>query len=505
MSSSELLSSSPLSESSTSLPSESAESAPPSFANQPSPAFQPSASPPPPFTSRIFAELKHSLTLSFPLIASEITFMLSGFAGTVMVAHLGKVELAANALVSGIYMAALLFFFGLFNAVSIMTAQSFGARDDRAIGRIFKQGIIMAILFALPMMLFMWCAPAILVWVGQDPVVIEAARPYFYALIWPALPLNILIVVNQFLMGINRTRLVLLMSVLIVPLDILFFYLFIFGKFGLPKLGLAGIGYSVLVADLLVVIYFICYLVSSQRMRPYRLFERWWQIDRKFLFELIRIGLPLGFIYSIELALFALVAIMMGLLGTNTLAAYQISYQYLMVGLAVIFGLTQAATVRVGNEVGRDNRAALKLAMLVNMGIGFCVILVLCVIYVGFPALAISVDVDIHSIALQPMIKEAERFLAMVGIMLFSDCFRIISLGALRGLKDTKFPLFGSIIGFWCIAFPLSYLLAFRLKWGGVGIWWGLFIGLTIAGIILFVRFNRLVTRADLASMVTKG
>src|SRR5208337_547929 len=100
---------------------------------------------------------------------------------------------------------------------------------------------------------------------------------------------------------------------------------------------------------------------------------------------------------------------------------------------------------------------------------------------------------------------KASTFLAMAGILILVDCFRLISLGALRGLKDTKVPVFISLFGFWCIAFPSAYLLAFKFKFGGVGIWWGLIIGLFISGVILFMRFGRLVKSVDLVALVTKA
>ena len=432
-------------------------------------------------------------------------YALNTFIATVMVAHLGKEQLAANALVWNIYITVIVFFIGILFSVSIMVAQSFGAKDNHSISICFKQGLIMAFIFAPFMMLVMWLAPVVLVWTGQDLGVINAAKPFFQALIWSMLPLNIIVVVHQFLIGINKTRIVMLSSILAVPTEIFFYYVFLFGKFGFPKVGLAGVGYGLAASYVLGAICLLCYLYFSSHLKIYRLFHKWWSINRKILVELLHVGLPLGFMVCTEVALFAAVAIMMGLLGTTVLAAYQISYQYMMVVIVIIFALTQNATVRVGNEVGRNNRSALKLTTMVNMGMGFGFMLLFSIIYIFFPRLVISLDINIHAPHLQELVKEASTFLAMAGILILVDCFRLISLGALRGLKDTKIPVLISLFGFWCIAFPCAYLLAFRFKFGGVGMWWGLIIGLFIAGVILFMRFNRLVKSVDLVALVTKA
>lgn len=455
--------------------------------------------------SNILSEFKYSIKLALPLIVSEVVYELNNFIATVMVAHLGKEQLAANALVWGIYIADILFFIGILFSVSIMVAQSFGAKDNHSIGICFKQGLIMAFIFAPFMMLIMWFAPVVLVWTGQDPVVIKIAKPFFQALIWSMLPLNMIIVAHQFLVGINKTRIVMLSSILAVPTQIFFFYIFLFGRLGSPKLGLAGIGYGIAVSHALEAIYLFCYIYFSKQLRVYHLFHKWWSVNRKILVELVRVGLPMGFMVCTEVALFAVVAIMMGVLGTTVLAAYQISYQYLMVVIVAIFALNQTVSVRVGNEVGRNNRDTLKLTTMVNMAMGFGFVLLFSVIYIFFPRLVIGLDVDVHAPHLQELVKTATTFLAMTGILILVDCFRLVGVGALRGLKDTRVSLLISLFGFWCIAFPCAYLLAFKFKFGGVGIWWGLIIGLFVAGVILFMRFNRLVKSIDLVALVTKA
>ena len=454
---------------------------------------------------KILSEFKYSLRLALPIVVANLMIAMNGFFATIMVAHLGKAELAANALVWTIYITVILFFLGVLGAVSIMISQSFGAKDNKGIAICFKQGIIMMIISAVPMMLIMWASPIILVWTGQSPEVISAAKPFFYALIWSMLPLNATVLVEQFFLGLTKSRLVLAMSLLQVPVEISFYYALVFGKFGFPELGLAGLGVGLALSNVLISVGFGCYLYFSKQFQIYNLFQKWWVMDRKFLFELFRVGMPLGCLYCLEVALFAAVAIMMGVLGTNVLAAYQISYQYLMVPLFVIFAFSQNTTVRVGNEVGRNNRSALGLSAVVNMTISLLCILVFSILYISFPSLVIGLDVNIHAQEAAVMVSLATKFLSIVAVLILVDCMRLVFLGALRGLKDTKFPVFVSVIGFWCIAFPLAYLFTFKLNFGGAGIWWGIVVGLFVAGIMLVVRFFRLIKKVDLVALVTKS
>jgi MATE family multidrug resistance protein len=455
--------------------------------------------------SAIIEEARQSLKVSVPLIASEIIFALSGFFATIMIAGLDQEILAAHAIVWSIYLPIIVFSMGILFSVSILVSQSFGARDNKSIRVGFMQGLLLGLLSSPLSMFVIWICPEILAWTGQDAAIIELARPAFRTLIWTVLPLNIMIVIEHFFMGINKAYLVTAMSIIIVPIEIFFFYIFIFGKFGFPSLGLSGIGYGLTISYCLITIPFLFYIFSSKKFKIYELWINWRRINTKILFELIKLGLPLGFMFTMETGLFAVVATMMGKLGTHVLAAYQIAYQYLMIALVVLFALIQATTVRVGTEVGKNNRLSLRLAAAINMAIGIIFMLGFSFIYTYFPKSAISLDIDVNSPHTVELVSEASKFLSVVGVLILVECVRLISVGALRGLKDIKFPLFISFIGFWCVAFPAAYMFGFWFRLGGIGIWWGATTGLATSASILFVRFNRISKHINLEKLVTKA
>ncbi|MCL5260668.1 MAG: MATE family efflux transporter [Gammaproteobacteria bacterium] len=454
--------------------------------------------------AKIFFEANHSLKLAFPLIISELIYGLNGFITTFFVARLGRDALAANILVWVTYSALILFFVGVLCSVSVLVAQSFGAKDNLGIKIATQQGIVLAFLSTLPMLLIMLFAPKVLILTGQDPEIISLATTYFHSLAWSLLPLNLLIVLEHFLLGIAKTRLVMIMSMLIVPLQIAFVYVFMFGKFGTPKLGLSGIGYGITFAYSIAVIVIGLYIYLAKECRGYQIFSKFWCINSKFAFEIIRIGSPIGGMFSIELAMFSAITLMMGKFGKDALAAHQIAFQCVGFVINIIFGLAQATSIRIGHAVGANNRAVLKLSVYINIFIGLIFMLVFAVIYLGFPTKIIALDVDIHNPGQRMLISYAVNFLAAAAILQFCDCWRLQFVSALRGLKDTKIPMLISVVGFWLVAFPLAYILGFIYHFGGIGIWSGLIMGLVTCAIILTFRFHYLVKRVDLEALVTK-
>ena len=452
----------------------------------------------------IILESKKSLRLSLPLICSQLIYASSGIITTMMIAHLGQKELATNVLVWGIYIALISVSFGTLSAVSVLVAHSYGINDKHSMYIIVNQGIILSFIFAIPMMLVIWFAPEILYLTNQEPDIIQLSIPYFRSLIWCMLPLNLLIVMEQFLIGASITRLVLFLSFFRVPLEILFFYALFFGKLGAPKLGLVGIGYGMALSITVSLVIIFCYLHFSKKARQYRIFSNFCQFNSKFLFELIRIGWPLGSMYCIEMALFAAIALMIGQFGKDILAAHQIAYQCLVFTLAIIFGISQSATVRIGHEIGNNNKDIIKLALYVNSGIGFCFMLTATIIYIYFPNSIIALGIDINSLQNNTIVKYTTLFLLLAGILQLSECFRLISTGALRALKDTKMSMYINLITFWLMALPSAYLLAFVFKTGAIGIWLGLIISLSIGALILWLRFKYVLKHINLESLIIR-
>lgn len=447
--------------------------------------------------SKIVPEFKIAICLALPLIATEIIYTSNNFLATVMVSRLGVKQLAASALVWNIYTVLTIFFIGIFSAVGVMIAQHFGFQSKKNISICFKLGLILAVIFTLPMTFILFFSPKFLIWTNQDPAVIKVAEPFFKSLAWTMLPLNIWIIIQQFFIGITKTKIVGLMSIFLMPLELFFYYGFIFGKFGLPELGISGIGYGIAISYSLILIPFIFYLCFSRKIASYHLFENWQEVKLKLLIELIKVGIPIGIAWVTEVIFFAIIAILMGVISVTTLAAYQISYQYLMIVLSILFALDQSTAMRIGNEIACNKCNKMKIIYVANVLIGIGISLIFSIFYIKFPDVAIGLDISVSSKQLKDVTIEAARFFPIVAVLLLTDSLRMIGSGALRGLKDTKMQMIITSIGLWAISLPICYLLAFKFQWGGVGLWWGMVIGFFITSLMISIRFNQIVNKIN--------
>jgi multidrug resistance protein, MATE family len=455
-----------------------------------------------PFPHSIKSEIKDTISLSIPLIASQLIYACSSFIGTAMVAHLGQDALAASVLVSMIWMSLSVFFFGILNSVSVLVSHQFGANNDKAISEIMGQAFILGILVTIVMVLLLCSMPFFLRFTTQPPVVMKLAIEYMHALLWTIPGLIILIICEQFLAGANRTKLVLRISLLVVPIEVPLIYLLIFGKFGFPACGVAGIGYGFATTYSIVALCLTYYLVKSKHYQRFGIFKAIHKIDLHWLKELVRMGLPMGCMHVIEVSTFAVATFWIARFGTTMLAAHQIVMQYLGFAITLVFAMSQAVTVRVGHAVGKQDISGIHNAIYVGMALNFIGIALVALSFNIFPHFFLRLDLDINNAANALLVRDASMLLAIGGVLMLFDNFRIIGFGALRGLKDTKFPMYSSFIAFWVIGLSLAYLLGFKLDFQGKGIWWGLTLGIASGAVVVFIRVQWLLKRIDPAKLL---
>jgi multidrug resistance protein, MATE family len=454
---------------------------------------------------RFLSEAKASLSLSLPLVVTEMIYGLNGFIGNIFVAHLGKEVLAANALVWNIFITLMLFFIGILSAVCILVAHSYGAKDVTGARRATQQGIILALIFSVPMMLCLYYAPEFLLLTGQNQEIIKIATPCFHVLALAMLPLSLFVVQEQFLVGIGLTRLAMSVSIITVPLYIFFFYVFAFGKFGAPAEGLTAMAVSSIIVNIVATLLMAFYIQFSRRCRAYKVFSDFWLWRKKYILEMLRVGLPIGATYTIEIALFAVFAMLMGRIGTDTLAANQVAVQFLVFGLTFLFGSTQGVAIRVGHKVGENDKAGLIWVVYTNIIIGLLIMVLFGSIFLVFPKQIIGIDLDVNAAKNQQLVLLAVNFLAIAAVSLLFDCLRLTAVSSLRALKDTKIPMLISVVCYWFIAFPLAYFLAFHLKLGGIGIWLAIVCALGLAAMLLNLRFITLVRKINLVGLVMRS
>ncbi len=429
------------------------------------------------------------LRLSIPLALTGFGQAAGFFCDTLFLARLGSNTLAAGALVGWLFSTFAVILFGTLNSISILVAHQYGAKNEHEISLIVRDGLWLALMLTIVAVLLFWNIPPLFLLLGQSPAVVLAAKLYLHALSWGFLPYFIMIALMDLMIGLGHIHVVLIFGLIDVALKILFSFLLIFGKFGLPSLGIAGAGWGMTISALITSIAFFAYLLCQNQYRQY-LCYLFISTPKSYLLKLIQVGVPMGFMYFVEVGFFFVLALCVGAFGSQLLAANQIAMQYLSILMAVIFAVAQAITVRMGHLIGAGNADEAKYAAYAGTCISTVFMLVVAMGYWCFPKALISIDFDLNIAKNAELIDYAVQFLTVCALFQIFESIRISLFGALRALHDTRFTLFISIISFWGIALPLGYLLATYLRFGVTGFWWGMVLSAIVSVMLLAWRFN---------------
>ena len=405
----------------------------------------------------------------YPLLILAIPLALTGllesspfFFETMFLAHLGPNILAAGALVSWLFGTFVVILFGILSSINILVSHKHGANDVEGISLVVRDGVWLAIILAIPTFILFWNISPIFLILGQSPAVVEFAQTYLHALAWGLLPDFFMMALLEFIMGIGHVRLLLVFSILSVALTIFCSFSLIFGKFGLPALGIAGAGWGTSISYWIAAFFLAVYVAINKRYRGYFNYLLT-PTKQSYLLELLKIGAPMGIMYCIEVGFFFALTLIMGSLSSQLLAANQIALQYMGTLMAVVFSIAQAVTVRMGHLLGAGDVASAERTGYLGMCLSALLMLVVAIFYWSVPNTLISIDFNVLDLNNLELVQIATQLLAISAVFQFFESIRISLFGALRAVKDTRFTLFISIISFWGIALPVGYLLATRL------------------------------------------
>jgi multidrug resistance protein, MATE family len=446
--------------------------------------------------SRVSAEIRDCLLLAVPLAGAQLAHAATTFIDTVMMGVLGSQALAAGGLGAAIFLASLLAGTGIVSAVSPLAAEAYGAGKIEQVGRVVRQGLWLAVAIALPVTIMIWNGDVILRLVGQQPENIAAASGYLQAIAWGYLPGLCFAVLKNFASALSRPRPVIIVMVCGTAFNAIANYVLMFGKLGLPALGLTGIGIASALSLWGMFVALLIYLMSQPAFRPYGLFRNLQQFDRRVFWELVQTGVPIGVLAAVETGLFTATTFIVGQIGTTTLAAHQIALQTASITFMVPLGVSFATTVRVGQFNGQQNPSGARIAGYVGIGIGSLFMGIMAILFWVMPETIISLYLDVQDPANREVVAIAKSLLGVAAMFQLVDGIQVIAAGALRGLKDTRIPMFIGILAYWFLGLGSSYLLGLQLGFGGIGLWWGLAIGLAAAAVILTWRFHYLITPA---------
>lgn len=429
------------------------------------------------------------LRLAIPLALTGLLQSAVWFFETLFLAKLGPDILAAGSLVSWLFGTVVVILFGTLSAINILIAHKHGAADEQGILLVIRDGFWLAILFAIPTFLLFWNMSPIFLLFGQSQSIVLLAKTYLHAMAWGVLPNVIMIALLEVLMGLGRTRPILIINIVSVTLTVFFSFTLIFGQFGLPSLGIAGAGWGQTVSNWITVLLIGGYTLINNDYKRYFCFLLK-PTKPSYLLELLHVGAPMGIMYCVEVAFFFALTLIMGSFGSLMLAANQIALQYLSVLIAMIFSIAQAITVRMGHLLGSGDKIAAEQTAYIGILCSIALMVIVAFCYWFFPSYLISIDFDIHKPANLNIVNLATKLLMISAVFQIFESIRITLFGTLRALKDTRFTLFISIISFWGIALPTGYFFATQTHLGAPGLWWGMVLGAATSVLLLLWRFK---------------
>jgi len=445
-------------------------------------------------TSRWTQEAVDTLRLAWPIALTQLGQVAMMTSDLAMIGRLGDEAVAAASLAHAVLFTIFVTGMGLVSAVAPLAAQGFGGRDPRRVRRATRVGIWAAVLLGIPLSVCQLWGEELLVVLGQTPRAAAMAERYLFGLAWCLVPAWVFIALRGFMGAVNRPQPALWITLAAVPANALLAYGLIYGAAGLPKLDLLGAGLATTIVNIFMCVAAIWFVQTRHPFRKFHVFGRFWRFDPQIMAKLLTIGLPISGAFLLEVGLFAAAALMIGRFGTHALAAHQIAVQTAAIMFMVPFGISMAATVRVGHAVGRRDPEGTRRAGLTAIAMAAA--------FMGAMTLLVLARYELPHAFLGAIAENSQATVELVALFLVCgaaffvfDGVQTTATGALRGLNDTRAPLAMALIGFWLVGFGSAYALAFAAGWGPVGIWIGLSLGLTVFAVLVMGRFHLLTRR----------
>ena len=447
----------------------------------------------PPLSNPWRSEARALLALALPLILGNLAQSIIYATDLVLLGRLSADALAAGSLAVNIYGPFLMFGTGLISALAPMIASERGrkAHSVRDVRRSVRQGLWVAISITIPSWLILWHAEAILLALGQEPVLAAQAGLFVQIVMWSLPAYFIHLALRFYISAMERAFAVFAVLFATVVVNALAGYALIFGHFGLPALGLPGAAIGSAISNLFLCSGLAAVVTTSRHFRRYRLFGRWWRADWPRYAAIWQLGLPIAIMILLEIGVFNAAVFVMGAIDRTSLAAHAIAIQIAAFAFMVPMGVGQAATVRVGIGYGSGDREQIRRSgwLAFALGVGFMCTTALTLLLI--PRTLVGIFLDLAAPANAAIAATAVSFLAVAALFQIVDGAQVVGAGVLRGLHDTRWPMVYAAIGYWVIGLGVGITLAFPLAMRGVGIWLGLATGLAVVAILVLIRWIR--------------
>ncbi|MGO4818512.1 MATE family efflux transporter [Flavobacterium sp. W22_SRS_FP1] len=444
-------------------------------------------------------EFSYNLRLAYPIILGMLGHTIVGIVDNVMVGKLGPTELAAVSLGNSFIFIAMSLGIGFSTAITPLAAEADGKKSIEEGRSVFHHGLYLCTILGVFLFVLIFFSKPLIGFMGQPENVVELAKPYLDIVAFSLIPLIIFQGYKQFADGMSETKYSMWATILGNIVNVILNYLFIYGIWIFPELGIVGAAIGTIVSRFVMLGYMHYVMQKKDRFHPFFKKFSLKNIKRKVNKEIIRLGAPSAMQMFFEVGLFTGAIWLSGLLGIVNQAANQVALSLASFTFMFAMGLSVAASIRVGNQKGLADYKQLRIVAFSIFLLAIIVETFFALIFVVFhaqlPALFVDMD-NLKDFAVNTeMIGIAGQLLLVAAVFQISDGIQVVVLGALRGLQDVKIPMYITFVAYWVVGFPISIYLGLYTELKGVGIWIGLLAGLSIAALFLYLRFVRLTKR----------
>ncbi len=432
-------------------------------------------------------ELKRVLELGWPMVMTQLFIMLTGFMDAAMAGRYSSVDLAGVSLGGNVFWPTFLLLTGVTMALTPITSQLRGQLRVAEVGHQLRQGLWLSLLTSVILISVLFHAEFVYVAFGVDPDAMRIAIDYIKAMAWGVPPIVIYVTFRYVCEGLGKTRPPMLISGSILPLNFILNYCFIYGKFGFPELGGVGCGYATAIV-FWVELALMVIVINRPFYKETGLFQKLDAPNLKTISSMLYIGVPIGLSIFLEMAVFSVVGLLVAAIGVKEVAAHTIAGNLNWLTFVIPAALGGAASIRVGFHVGAHNLPAARSTSgaVFKFALGYAVVVSILLILLRYHLISIyTTDTDVTALA--------ATLILFIAVYQLVDDTQAVTIGALRGYKDTRFPMACGLVGYWFVALPLGYALSNEYVLPGVapgvyGYWAGLTLGLTMVAILVVTR-----------------
>lgn len=442
-------------------------------------------------------EFSQNIKLAYPVILGMLGHTLIGITDNLMVGNLGSTELAAVSLGNSFIFIAMSIGIGFSTAITPLTSEAFAENDTKKIKSTFQHGIFLCSIIGVFLFIMVVLAKPIMLLMHQPEAVVNLATPYIDWVAFSLIPVILFQGYKQFSDGLSKTKNSMIAIYMANIVHIILNFIFIYGFWFFPKMGILGAALGTVISRILMVI-FMHFVMKNDHLMAH-CFEKFKfsTIKKAMLKKIINLGFPSAMQMLFEVALFTAAIWLAGSINKNNQAANQIALTLATITYMFAMGLNVTAMIRISYLKGIND---FKQLIITARSIFLMVIILesfFALLFIVFHNYLPQLFLDTHNskeiLNNTEIISITSKLLLIAAVFQISDGVQVVVLGALRGIQDVKIPMYITFIAYWMVGFPISYYLCKHTDFKVVGIWIGLCAGLSVAALFLYIRFAKLV------------